>query len=262
MTGIDILSDISSGPRLEILKILQEKSLKASVLSKKMKTSIQAISRHLDKLVESNLIEKTSSGEFNLTTIAKIALSQIPFFEFLSKNKTYFEDHDFTGIPDHLISRMGDLVNCKLEPDFMKSIQMAREFCMDANEFIYSATCTLPMEVFDIFIKKKKNFQWHNVYGSNTIVAKGFSKYPARKNFLESFNSQQVGEKIVKNIPIIVAVSEKGCQLLFSNKKFGQADGKGGVFFGSDKKSIQWCMELADYYWNMPEIKNFTLKEL
>ena len=133
MTVIDILSDISSGPRLEILELLQRESLKASMIAKNTDSSIQAISRHLDKLIESKLIEKTSEGKFRISSIGKITLSQIPFFEFLSKNKKYFETHDFTGIPENLITRMGELVNCKLEPDFMKSVQTAREFCIDAK---------------------------------------------------------------------------------------------------------------------------------
>lgn len=261
MTGIDILNNISSGPRLQILKILQEKNLKASSIANETKSSIQALSRHLDTLAESKLIEKNSEGEYQLSSIGKIALSQIPFFEFLSKNKDYFEEHDFTGIPEHLVSRIGDLSNCKLEPDFMKSIQTAREFCINAKKFLYSATCTLPMELFDIFLEKEKDFQWKNVYGSNTVVAKGFSKYPSRKKFLKSFDKFVIEEKIVKHIPIIAVISENRCQLLFANKKLGQIDGKGGAFFGEDEKAIKWCKELVDYYWNKPAIQNFTLKE-
>jgi len=261
MSGIDILSNIASGPRLQILQSLQESPLRASEIANKTNSSIQALSRHLDILGESKLIEKNSKGEHQLSSIGKVALSQIPFFEFLSKNKDYFDEHDFTGIPEHLVSRIGDLVNCKLEPDFMKAVQTARDFCINAKKFIYSATCTLPMELFDILLEKEKGFQWKNAYGSNTIVSKGFSKYPARKKFIESHDPNLIEEKIVKHIPIIAVVSENGCQILFANKKLGQIDGKGGAFFGNDEKAIQWAKELVDYYWNHPAIQNFTLKE-
>jgi len=260
MTSIDILSDISSGPRLQILHSLKGNSLKAIEISKKTNSSIQALSRHIDKLVESKLIEKTPDGKYKISTIGKIALSQIPFFEFLSKNKEYFETHDFTGIPDHLISRIGELANCKLEPDFMKSLQRARQFCIDAEKFIFAATCTMPMEIYDILLEKRKDFQWINICGTNTIVAKGFSEYKARKEFLKKHDQKLLQEKIVKRIPIVCGVSEKGCQLLFSNKESGQIDGK-GVFFGTDEKSLQWCRDLFDYYYSMSEIHDFKLIE-
>ena len=261
MAGIDLLSEIASVPRLEILKLLSQKEQKANQIAKALKSSIQATSRHLDRLVESKLIEKTNNGKYQVSTIGTVTLQQVPFFEFLERHKKYFQTHDFTGIPDHLISRIGELEGCRLEEDFMGSIQTAREFCINAKKFLYSVTCTLPKEVFDILLEKEKNFQWHNAYGTNTIVAKGFSNYPSRKKFLESFNSKQVEEKIIENIPIVAVVSENGCQLLFAGRELGQFDGKGGAFFGEDKKSIQWCKDLIDYYWEMPEIQNFTLRE-
>jgi len=260
MTAINLLSDISSGPRLHILLSIEENPLKASEIAKKNNSSIQALSRHLDKLVESKLVERSSDGKYLISTIGKIALSQIPFFEFLSKNKEYFETHDFTGIPYHLISRIGELVNCKLESNFMKSLQGAREFCKDAEQFILAATCTMPMELYDILLEKNKDFRWINLCGKNTIVAKGFSEYEPRKKFLKKCDPSLIQEKIIERIPIVCGVSEKGCQLLFANKEHGQIDGK-GVFFGQDEKSIKWCKDLFEYYSSMPEIHGFKLIE-
>lgn len=261
ITGIDILSDISSRPRFEILQLLQKGPLKASEIAKKANSSIQALSRHLERLLNSGLVEKTKDAKYQLSSIAKISLAQIPFFEFLSKNNEYFVTHDFTGVPEHLISRMGELSNCRLEPDFMKSMQMAREFCINAKQFMYGATCAMPEELFDILFQKEIDFKWHHAIGTNTIVAKGFSKYPARVQCLKKFSSKNGKEKFVKKVPLVCGISENGCQLMFANKELGQIDAKGGAFFGTDKKSIQWCKELVDYYWNMPEIKDFTLKE-
>ena len=119
----------------------------------------------------------------------------------------------------------------------------------------------MPLTLFDVILEKNTNFQWKNAYGTNTIVVKGFSKYPARKKCMEKWGSKQFAEKIVQKIPIIVAVSENECQLIFANRESGQIDGREGIFFGKDKKSIQWCKELVDYYWIMPEIQDFVLKE-
>lgn len=260
MENIDLLSALASEPRLEILKLLADSDLKSAQIAKKLSISLQALTRHTEKLSEAKLIEKTTDG-YKLSSIAKVSLMQIPFFEFLSKNHKYFANHDFTGVPPHLVARIGELAESKLEPEFMKSIQTAREFCIDAKKSIYAATCTMPMELFDILLEKNKDFEWHNAFGKNTIVAKGFSKYPARKKCFEKFNGDKFKEKIIQNIPIICAVTENACQFMFANKEMGQCDMEEGVFFGTDQKSIQWCKELVDYYWNQPEIKGFTIKE-
>lgn len=261
MQDIDLLSALASEPRLEILQMLKDSNLKSAQIAKELSISLQALTRHIDKLIDSKMIEKTTDGRFQLSSIAKVSLIQMPFFEFLSKNHKYFSTHDFTGIPPHLVARIGELVECKMEPDFMKSIQLAKEFCNNAKKFLYGVTCTLPMEIFDMFLEKDNSFQWKNAYGTNTIIAKGFSEYPARKKCIKTFSKERFHEKIVKNIPIVCAITENGSQLLFANKELGQVDGVGGVFFGSDEKSIQWCRELIDYYWSAPEIKGFSLKE-
>jgi len=261
MNGLNLLSDIASGPRLEILQILETSELKTSQIAKKMNTSIQALTRHIEKLIESKLVEKTPDGTYKLTSIAKVVLSQIPFFEFLDNHKEYFTTHDFIGIPDHLMVRMGELVDCDLEENVMEGMQRARDFCENAKESLQGATFTVPLEFFDAMIPNlKQGVHIKNTFGKNTIVSKGFSKYPARNEYLTYTNSGQVIEKIVEHIPLVVAITENECQLIFANKDLGYPDGK-SIFFSKDPKFKKWCQELVDYYWNLPEVKDFVLIE-
>ncbi|WP_249111177.1 winged helix-turn-helix domain-containing protein [Nitrosopumilus sp. K4] len=258
---LDLLSSISSGPRLEILQMLRPAELKSSQIAKNMQTSIQAITRHLDRLSESKLIEKTVTGTYRLTPIADVLMLQIPLFEFLENNKEFFSTHDFSGIPPHLVSRLGDLTNCEYEGDVMKSMQRARDVCANAKKSLVGATFTVPLELYDVVLENLKQGGYSKlVYGKNTIVSKGFSEYGPRKEYLKYAESGQVEEKIVENIPISVAVSENECHMLFANKGLRIPDCK-GVFFGKDPRAIAWCSDLVDYYWRMPAIEGYALKE-
>lgn len=257
----DLFSSLSSGPRLEILHMLKSSELKSSQIAKNIQSSIQAITRHLAKLVESKLIEKTVTGKYRLTPIADILMLQIPLFEFLENHKEFFSTHDFSGIPPHLISRLGDLVNCQLETDLMKSMQHSRDLCANAKKSLISATFTVPLEYYDTILENLEQGGYSKIiYGKNTIVPKGFSEYLPRKKYLEFLKNGQLEEKIVEHIPIVVSASDNECQILFANKELGIPDCQ-SVFFSKDPKFMQWCRDLVDYYWNMPAIENYALKE-
>jgi len=257
----DLISSLASGPRLEILQMLNSSELKSSQIAKNMQSSIQAITRHLDKLSESKLIEKTIDGTYQLTPIANVLMLQIPLFEFLENHKEFFSSHDFTGIPLHLISRLGDLVNCEIENDVMKSMQRARDVCANGRNSLFGATFTVPLEFYDTILENLEQGGYCKmVYGKNTIVPKGFSEYLPRKKYLDFSKSSQVEEKIVEHIPVSVAVTENECHILFAHKELGIPDCK-GVFFSKDPKFMQWCKDLFDYYWSMPAVENYALKE-
>jgi predicted transcriptional regulator len=261
MEKIDLLSEFSSGPRLEMLKILENSDLKPSQIAKKMGMSIQALTRHIDRLTESKLAEKTPKGEYRLTPLAKASLSQLPFFAFLDKHHEYFSTHDFSGIPDNFISRIGELENCELERNLMKSMQQGRDYCINAKKFLNGVMCMIPLEFFDVILENlKQGCKVKLLFGKNSVVPKGFSKHPSRIEYLKYKKSGQVEEKIIENVPIIVSTTENESQMIFANKDLGFPDTK-GVFFSKDPKFSKWCQDLIDYYWSLPEVINFVLKE-
>lgn len=259
---IDMISNLVSAQKLEILKILESSEEKPSQIAIKMNTSIQALTRHLDKLVETRYIEKTVDGKYKLTPIANVALLQIPFFEFLEKYKIHFTTHDFTGIPVHLVARLGELINCELEENLMKAIQRTRDFCIKPTKFFYGSTYTIPLEFYDVITKNlESGTNYKVVIGKNAVLPKGFHEYPSRKKFLKYSKSGQVQEKIVEHVPINVVVTETEAHLILANKEKGMPDGT-AIFFSNDKKFRNWCLELFNYYWELPEIKNYKIKEI
>lgn len=260
-SGAELISELASENRVKVLQLLSKSPLKTSEIAKNLDTSIQAITRHTDRLHNSKLIQKDVTGRYRLTTIGKALLLQYPFFEFLSKYEKYFEEHDFTGIPDHLLVRLGDLVNCELETNTMKALQRARDWAANMKKWVKGITYTIPLEYFDVVEDSMKKGATHQiVFGKNSVVPKGYYEHPGRKKWEKYIANGQIQEKIVENVPLVAGVSENEAHLLFANSDLGYPDTK-AIFFSKDEKFRKWCEDLVDYYWNLPEIKNIRLTE-
>jgi len=257
-----IFEDLSNPIRLEILSSLRSEPLKTTQIAKKLKTSIQALQRHVNRLVESKLIEKNSDGEIALSPIGEITLQQVPAFQFLSKYAKYFSTHTFDGIPNQLLLRIAELNNSEFIGDTMKGWQRARDIAVNGKEFLYSVTITMPVEFFDVAKGNlPKGAQYKIVYGKNTYVPKGYYNYPARNSWAKAQKKSQVEERFVKHVPITVVISENEAHVQFENKKIGEPDTI-GIFVSKDDLFRQWCLDLFGYYWNeVPKIEKFKLQE-
>ncbi|AFS80371.1 ArsR family transcriptional regulator [Candidatus Nitrosopumilus koreensis AR1] len=261
VSGAELILELSSSQRMDILQLLSATNLKASEIAKKLNTSIQAISRHVDRLHAAKLIEKNEDGIYKLTVIGNALLHQYPFFEFLGKYRDYFETHDFSGVPDHLLVRIGDLLNCDLETNTMKALQRSRDWAASMEKWVKGVTFTIPLEYYETVSKSMRNGATHKiVFGKNSVVPNGYYDHPRRKEWEQYIESGQIQEKIVESVPLVVGLSEKEAHLIFANKKLGYPDIK-GIFFSKDPKFRKWCEDLVDYYWTLPEIKNFKLVE-
>ncbi len=259
-SGAELISELSSENRVRVLQLLSKSPLKTSEIAKNIDTSIQAITRHTDRLHNSKLIQKDAAGRYHLTTIGNALLLQYPFFE-LSRYEDYFKDHDFTGIPEHLLVRLGDLLNCELETNTMKALQRARDWAANMKKWVKGITFTMPLEYFEVVEDSMKRGATHQiVFGKNSLVPKGFYEHPGRKQWEKYIVNGQVKEKIVEYVPLVVGVSENEAHLLFANKDLGYPDTK-AIFFSKDEKFHKWCEDLVDYYWTLSELKDVRLSE-
>jgi predicted transcriptional regulator len=83
---------LANSDRLEIMLFLDSRIGKMASISKELGDRMQDVKRNLDSLLDQNLVEKNSLGEFSLTTFGSMIVKQIPSIDFLSRNKEYFSD--------------------------------------------------------------------------------------------------------------------------------------------------------------------------
>lgn len=257
-----IFENLSSPIRFEILTSLSNEPMKPSQIAKNQKMTIQGIQRHIKRLIDTKLVEKYVDGKIALTPIGEITLQQMPTFEFLTKNSSYFSSHTLTGVPSFLIQRIGELNNSELISDVMRGWQVAKEIAENAKKFLYSVTITMPNEAFDVLqTALQDNLQTKILFGRNTYVSKGYYIHPARKSWVEAKKRGQVEERYVKHVPLTVLISENDAHVQFANKNLGEPDTL-GLFVSKDELFKQWCLDLFHYYWNdVSKVDEFKLQE-
>ena len=86
--------ELASEQRLSILLRLTEHDIKLSQLAKDLDVTMQEVHRNVNRLMEVGLIKKNPEGTFSLTTFGDTIIKQIPAYDFLSRNKEYFLDHN------------------------------------------------------------------------------------------------------------------------------------------------------------------------
>ena len=95
----DIFSALSNEIRRSMLFYLHEEDMTMSQLAKKFNMTLQAMQKHLPKVIETDLIKKNTDGKLSLTGIGYILANQIPSIEFLSDNVSYLKTHSLSSLP-------------------------------------------------------------------------------------------------------------------------------------------------------------------
>lgn len=249
----DLFDALSSPIRLQVLSKLRSEPMNSSKLAALMDMTIQALQRHTDGLVKSGLIVRHLDGTLGLTAVGDASLEQLPSFLFLSKYRTYFQDHTFSGIPKHLIQRIGELNNCEFVADAAQGWQKAKDMVTNSEKFLYTMTTMLVNE-FYVTAKDllKKGIRFKNLHPEDMTVAKGFSKARQENGWLDAISDGNVEELYVKHLPVTTVISDKASLVLFANKKTDFIDGN-SLFYSEHPDFRNWCLELFKYYWDEVE---------
>ena len=247
-SSLDLFADLASSTRIEILHHLNEQNLKLAQLAKKLDSSMQGLQRHVDRLVSSGLIQKDAKGQFSLSSIGKASLQQIPAFEFMSKNKSYFENHTFGDLPAEFIRRIGDLSNSKYTNSTMETWQYSIDLQSAAKEYLFGISHTVATEFFQYLIELlKKEVKFSAIFGENTIIPKNFFE-ETNKLDLESFAKKGlVQQKMIPKVTVTTVITESEAMVAFP-KIDGQVDDS-VIFTSKDKQFHKWCLDVFNHYW-------------
>lgn len=259
---ITIFSDIANSTRLRILEILRTNPTTLVKLSHMMGMTIQALQRHIDRLHSSGLVRKDQDGSLLLSSVAFGVLEQIPTFLFLSKYQEYFQTHDFTGIPKHLIQRIGELNNCEFIDDVAVTWQKAKNTAENCQEFMVGFSSLHPTTFYDVAkIQLQKGVKFRLGFPEYLTVSKGYYKKREESGWNEAIKTGQVEEFFVKSVPLTTVITEIEAELLFSNTKNGQTDGS-ALFYSKDPDFRRWCLDLFDHYYKMERSNSPLIEEV
>ena len=247
----DIFSVLNSNIRRSIIYYLLEEEMSTSQLSKKLKMTLQAMQKHLPKLLNAGIVKKTNDGTLTLTQIGHVLTNQISSIEFLSDNKSYLETHSVSSLPSSFLQRIGDLENFEIVHesnsiekfnDFLTEIEIHFKILSKQNYFDLDAKMISDM--------LKKEIKISQISEENTTHKMNMMKQKNKKILDKKHKHEALFErKTMKNIPLLTCVSEKSACIVFLNNN-GVVDSK-NILWSKDQRFVSWCNDFFEYFWNL-----------
>ena len=148
--------ELSSHQRLQILFNLLEKKSRVSIMAKKLEATNQEVHRNFMRLEDGGLISKDKDGNYGVTTYGRTMCSQVPALIFLSRNRKYFENHEFGEIPDKFIQRIGQLYSGEYVKGVTKVLENWKTIYKNAQTYIYKISSEVPLDLIEPLVKQIK----------------------------------------------------------------------------------------------------------
>ena len=229
----DLLFELSSEERMDILVKLNRKPMKLSHITPELKITVAEASRHLQRLSDTGLIQKNSDGLYVVTPYGSLVLSLVPGFDFASRNRAYFSEHSVSVIPLKFRNRIGALSSGRYIPDTLTTLRNYQDIINNAEEFTYSIK-TNPIPFPQEEPADLQQIESWSILQDDVEKVEGW-------NLLEG-----VKRRFLKKVDVFLLVTEKealfGLPLLNGKMDYS-------AFFSEDPEFKEWCTDLFLYYW-------------
>jgi predicted transcriptional regulator len=232
----DLLFELSSNERMNIILSLLEERLKLSHVSKKLDMTVTEASRHLQRLSDVKLIDKDVEGTFGPTQYGQLAIKLLSSLDFISTNRQYFLEHDLSNLPYEFLSRIHSLSLGKLNTDVVRVLPYVDSMFLDANEYIWvmSYTRALPSTIPIVEEKLKNGVSLRRVFPEDVVTSQGGNtSITGPRRTLPSLD-----------IRIVMTENEAMCSFPLMDGKIDYTS-----FIGKDPKFHKWCKDVFLHYW-------------
>lgn len=248
----DLLFELSNEDRLKILYELKKESLRLSHISKKLDFTAQETSRNITRLIEAKLVTRTTDGSYDISPYGIQAIRLIPGYQFLSKYSDYFYTHSLENLSQKFVSRIGELIECKLVAQLLEVFANIERVFKEAEEyFIYigeplalSSTIILSLEALDRGVKGKciepLGYEW-------PVEIRESVPEETWNSFIKHFADKSFQRRYLDKFDVTFLLNEKEVAILNFINPTGEFEYMG--FTSNDKKAVEWCKDVFEYYW-------------
>ena len=242
----ELLFELSNEDRYNILQTLKTGNHNVTNIARILSLTTQESSRHLNRLAEHGLIEKTVTGEYSLAEYGLLVLRQAEGLIFASSNRDYFQSHRIPELPTRFISRLCELDESRLITDVMVVFALIERIIDEANEYIWRLTdrynmMSLPKleeatkRGVEFKLMQTKYFQFPpNWPGVGVIL-----KEARLKGVFDVRTSYEAN--------LFIAMNEKEVAVFGFPMEGNVFDYRG--FSSSDPVFHAWCRDLFEFYW-------------
>lgn len=243
--GVEELSDffleLAHSDRLRTLSLIEKERLKLTHISERLNLSVQETSRHLSRLRDAKLIGRNVDGFYHLTPFGRITLHLLTGYNFILKNRDYFQDHDPSCLPLEFIERIGELEEYKPGEGVMQVLHLAVVVMEEAKEYVWILTDqvmtpTIPM------IKEgyAKGLKFRILLPEKLTLPSGFQ-------LPKLAPASPVEIRWLEEVRVCTMMNEKLAGLCLPDLD-GKIDFSTG-FASRDPKFHKWCRDLFLHYW-------------
>jgi len=245
----NLLFELSSEDRLDIIFLLKKKPMKLSHISDNLKFTVQETSRNVSRLAEAKLIAKDSDALFHLTPYGDETLSQLSGLRFLFKNREYFLTHTAKELPRQFRSSLGVLENCEPVKDVMIAFRNVEEMISKVEEHVWILTNQILASSIPYLLSAlEQGAEFRLIMQMDYNPPKSIHDLVNNPAFTKAARNRKMDFRFLGKIPLFMCLSEKEVAALAFPDMQEKLDYTG---FKSEKKEIlDWSKGVYDYYWN------------
>lgn len=240
-----------SEKRTNLLLLLEEGPKTADEIKKDLNVSSTSIMPQIKKLKEGALILLGEDSKYRLSEIGEILVEKMePLLNtarIFEENYDYWINHDFSGIPEKLMSRIDELgTYFLLESDMNRLFEVPEEFKKNLLEskrimtffpFFHPLYLNLYLEL----VKKEAEVSFILV---GSVFERMKNDYSKELCFLLEAKNTKI-YIYEKNLTFKSVVTERFCSLLLFDTR-GKFDYQRLISY--DESSLKWCEDLFMYY--------------
>lgn len=240
--------ELASEQRLNIIFKLLEKKSKISNMAKELHATVQEVHRNFERLADAGLIVKDRDGLYDLTTYGKTMCTQVPSLLFLSKNRKYFENHNFGNVSMKFIQRIGALAGGQQVKGFVKVLEQWKSIYKNADEFVYEIFTEVPLDSIEpLLVKVRKGVKLNYIFSESVIVPKGRQDLLKKLGMKDLIDKGLVERKMSASTDVVVVLNEKEACVGFPTMD-GITDIR-EMFYSKDPLFHEWCLDYFRYCW-------------
>lgn len=239
--------EFSNEGRFEVFKSLYKGKKRHSQLEKDLDIRGSEISRHLKRLIEKNLVKKSTDNKYVITNIGKLFLDVLELFEVSLKFESFFNTHNIDIFPLNLILQLGNLKSIKIGSGTMQNIELWADMIKNSEKYILAISDQFQDSILPAVERKINNISIdiRALIDKNVLNSRGYEKLHDRHTFYQKINITQ-NIRMLKQIEFSLLVTDKGT-ILFLGKE-GKID-YSECLFDENEIFIEWSKELFEWYW-------------
>jgi predicted transcriptional regulator len=153
--------------------------------------------------------------------------------------RQYFLEHDVSGLPDELVSRLNELSGGTLQTDVVRVLPYVDPMFQEANEYIWvmSYTRALPSTIPIVEEKLRDSITLRRIFPESVI--------PTDANTITSITGPRRSLPRI-DVRVVMTENEAMCSFPLLNGNIDYTS-----FIGKDPVFHKWCKDAFLYYWEI-----------